>query len=81
METKSRDNADLLAEIRDCKEVILLGMPVDQLDANEPRYKVVISGPQRLLTTLMDVLTVKTKLTKLTGSFARQGGLTRCKSR
>jgi hypothetical protein len=49
--------ATLLADLRDCEEVLVSGSPIDQQDAKELRCKVTITGPTRLLAPLMDALT------------------------
>jgi hypothetical protein len=51
-----REGERLLAELRDCEEVFVSGGHVDQMGAEEPRFKVTITGPTRLLVPLMDAL-------------------------
>ena len=47
----------LLDEIRDCQEVFISGNPIPQYDALEPRHKIVIAGPARLVEKLLEILT------------------------
>lgn len=44
----------LLDELGDNEEVLMSGEPTPQLDAKEPRYKLTIIGPKRLVQTLFD---------------------------
>lgn len=47
---------DMLNAIHSAEEVVLLSGTEEQLDANEPRYRIEISGPERLLKPLADIL-------------------------
>ena len=47
----------LLDAIRDCPEVFISGNPIPQYDATEPRHKIIITGPERLVKKLLEILT------------------------
>ena len=47
---------ELIKLIAKNEEVCMLGSRQDQLDADEPRYKFELTGPERLVKALMDVL-------------------------
>ena len=47
----------LLDAIRDCHEVFISGNPIPQYDATEPRHKIIITGPARLVEKLLEILT------------------------
>ena len=48
---------ELLDAIRDCHEVFISGNPIPQYDATEPRHKIIITGPARLVEKLLEILT------------------------
>ncbi len=47
---------DLLNEIRENEEIIIFGQAIPQYDAIEPRYRMTLSGPERLLKALITQL-------------------------
>jgi hypothetical protein len=50
-------STSLFSNLRNCKEVLVSSSPIDRLDAKEPRTKVIVTGPTRLLSQLVNALT------------------------
>jgi len=46
----------LINLIKENKETFISSGPIDQHDADEPRYRLVITGPERLVKELTDLL-------------------------
>jgi hypothetical protein len=55
MEECNREMEKLLEEMIGNEELILFGKPIDQGGADEPRYEVVISGPERLMKAFIEL--------------------------
>lgn len=49
-------SSELLKAICDNKEVCMLAGSEEQLDADEPRFRIEITGPERILKPLADIL-------------------------